>query len=181
MYQCKMLQKKVEADDWLNFLYWSDSNSREIYYGLKVMKSLQVPYDQFLSKEDKEAFRENLVKFYKLFNNFDGFIYLCDTLFQFDANKLLKDVVWLSIFQMTYDILRFMLDDPSFKLIINKTGKDEAIAKSILKTINHWIEVLKLISAPASPSYDLDEALFDQEELKTLTESNCNFVKDEYK
>lgn len=101
------------------------------------MKSLQVPYDQFLSKEDKEAFRENLVKFYKLFNSFDGFIYLCDTLFQFDANKLLKDVVWLSIFQMTYDILRFMLDDPSFKLIINKTGKDEVIAKSILKTINH--------------------------------------------
>lgn len=41
--------------------------------------------------------------------------------------------------------------------------------------------MLKLISAPASPSYDLDEALFDQEELKTLTESNCNFVKDEYK
>jgi hypothetical protein len=137
MIQCKMLQKKVETEDWLNFLYCSDPTSREIYFGLKIMRSIQVPYDEFLSKEEKETFKENLVAFYKRFNSFDGFSLLCNTLFQFDANNIQKDVVWLSIFQMTFDILRLMLQDQSFKAIVVKSEKLENIVKSISKTINY--------------------------------------------
>jgi hypothetical protein len=76
MMQCKMLQKKVEVEDWLNFLYVADLQSRDIYYGLKIMKSLQVPYDQFQSKEDRDASRDSLLKFYKHFSSFGGFTYL---------------------------------------------------------------------------------------------------------
>lgn len=71
-----MLQKKVETEDWLNFLYCSDLTGREVYFGLKIMKSLQVPYDQYQSKEENDVCKENKLKFYKNFNSFDGFTYL---------------------------------------------------------------------------------------------------------
>lgn len=181
MIQCKMLQKKVEAEDWLNFLYCSDLKSREIYFGLKIMKSIQVPYDEFSSKEEKESFKENLVNFYKRFNGYDGFTLLCETLFQFDANKILKDVVWLSIFQTTFDILRFMLQDLSFKTIVSKSENIDNIIKSISKTINNCIDILELITKFISPLYDLDDVLFENDELKELTESGRYLVKSEYK
>jgi hypothetical protein len=145
------------------------------------MKSIQIPYDEFSSKEEKESFKENLISFYKRFNSYDGFTLLCDTLFQFDANKILKDVVWLSIFQTTYDILRFMLQDLSFKTIVSKSEKIGSIIKSISKTINHCIDILELITKFINPPYDLDEVLFDKDEFKDLTESGRYLVKSEYR
>ena len=181
MVQCKMLQKKVETEDWLNFLCWSDLKSREVYFGLKIMRSIQVPYDDFQTKEEKEAFKDNLIGFYKRFISFDGFLLLCETLLEFDANNILKDVVWLSIFQMTFDILRLMLLDQSFKIIAVKSDKMDSIIKAISKTINHWIYILELITKSIAHPYNLEESLFSKEEFKSLSESGRYLVTSEYR
>lgn len=74
-----------------------------------------------------------------------------------------------------------MLDDPAFKLIISKSSNDDSIAKSISITISHCVEMLKLISTSISPTSDLDNVLFEAHELNTLTQTNRDFVKSEYK
>lgn len=54
-------------------MYCNDLSTQGIYYGLKIMKSIIVPFEQRLNKIDVEEFTKSKRAFYKSFNEHDGF------------------------------------------------------------------------------------------------------------
>jgi len=49
---------------------------------------------------------------------------LCETLIQLNVKNILRDVVWLSIFQMLSQILKTILDDELFTSLMTSEKED---------------------------------------------------------
>mmetsp|Transcript_42103 Transcript_42103/g.48840 ORF Transcript_42103/g.48840 Transcript_42103/m.48840 type:complete len:212 (-) Transcript_42103:4104-4739(-) len=134
MIMCKKLAKRAEVENWLEFIYCQDLQSQSLYYGLKIMKSILIPIENKMTKEEEDEFKSSKVAFYKRFVEVGGFGLLCSTLESLNPKTILKDVVWLSIFQTILNILHFMLEDNSFRTILSPE-KHEQIKKSTVKLV----------------------------------------------
>ena len=179
MIKCKKISKSNDPDDWLGFMYASGFDSQGLYYGLKIMKSIMVATDRKMSKKDYEAFFENKRSFFKKFNECDGFPLLCQTLKALKVETILKDVVWLSVFQMLVHILELMLEDKDFTSSIPKS-KQEAFFSSTSQLVKQITEILSTVSKNVSLKRDLRDHLFSDEEVKTISEEKINNIVEEY-
>ena len=88
-----------------------------------------------MGKLDTEEFYKSKRMFYVNFVENDGFSLLCSTLESLEVHLLLKDVVWLSIFQLLVDILQTMLEDKNFINAIKKASKEVSFKISTEKLL----------------------------------------------
>jgi len=180
MINCKKLTKSNDPDEWCSFLYSSRIDTQGIYYGLKIMKSIISPIENRLNKIDMEEFKAQRLTFYKRFNESDGFSLLCSTLETLDVNLLLKDVVWLSIFQIIVDIMQLMLEDNSFISTVNKTKKDTNVKSSTDKLVSLCTNILFVASSNVKLDRDLRKCLFDRSELENLSQKKIENITSHY-
>jgi hypothetical protein len=151
-----------------------------IYYGLKIMKSIIEQPELKMNKIESEEFKNNKIKFYKRFTENDGFGLLCSTLETFEVDSLLKDVVWLSIYQMMIDILQIMLEDKLFISIVSKNKKDENVRRSTTILVSVCSNILLVASSNVKMDRDLKKCLLSTEDLDSLPISKIESITKEY-
>lgn len=179
MIKCKKLSKGTSVPNWYGFMYCNGFEKQGMYYGLKVMKSILTPFEPIHFSKDNEKFIQELAFFQTKFLEYDGFPLLVDTLKQLDVKSALKDVVWLSIFQMITEILMKMVNDINFveAAIRNKKAK---FGKAVSNLSSSVTDILSTMSQNISMSRDLRESLFTGEEIKMMSEDKIKNTIDEY-
>ena len=180
MIECMKLVKKSDENPWNSFMYCNDLQSQGLYYGLKVMKSILVPTEIGRSKSDIADFTANKSKFYKRFNENDGFTLLCNTLAGLNTSLILKDVVYLSIYQMMLNILQIMLEDSYFREAVVVTKKGDSVKESTSKLIAQCNDILFIATENITLDRNLNEYLLTPEETKNTTEEKVNNIKQTY-
>jgi hypothetical protein len=91
------------------------------------MKSILLPQEMIMSAKENE---EHLIQkniFFKKFSENNGFMYLCQTFIELDVKLIMKDVVWLSIYQQIATILELILEDDLFQATITDDKKDKLL------------------------------------------------------
>jgi len=143
------------------------------------MKSILTPFEPMYSKADRTKFSQEISFFQAKFLEYDGFPLLCETLKELNVESALKDVVWLSIFQMITEILMKLLDDIDFVNASLKNKKSK-FPKAITKLILSMTQILSTVSESISLSRDLRENLLTPEEVKTMSEEKIKNTIEEY-
>ena len=179
MIRCKKIAKSREVDDWLAFMYSSGFDKQGLYYGLKIMKSILIPSETSYTEEESHRFYKEMESFHEKFLEYDGFSLLCETLSTLKVGLILKDVVWLSIFQMLTQILVKLLEDKEFLKSAAKSKKG-SFFKTIKKLVHSVTEVLSTASKNVYNGRDLKDSLFTSEEKKSLSEDKMENIVFEY-
>ena len=73
MVKCRKISKGNEEEDWFSFLYCSEFDSQGLYYGLKLMKSILIPFEAIHTQKDSNQFVQDLNMFHAKFLDYDGF------------------------------------------------------------------------------------------------------------
>ena len=143
------------------------------------MKSILTPFEPIYSKADRNKFSQEISMFQAKFLEYDGFPLLCGTLKELNVKSALKDVVWLSIFQMITEILMKLLDDTDF-VGASLENKKSKFPKAISKLISSVTQILSIVSQNISLERDLRENLLTPEEVKTMSEEKIKNTLEEY-
>lgn len=133
-----------------------------------------------MGKVDNEEFVKLKRSFYINFVEKDGFSLLCSTLETLEVQYLLKDVVWLSIFQLLVDILQSMLEDKHFYNTIRKTGKEHAFNNSTEKLLKVCTNILLVSSTDVKLDRDLRKCLLSREDLENLSMEKIDNITQKY-
>lgn len=94
--------------------------------------------------------------------------------------NLLKDVVWLSIFQLLVDILQLMLEDPYFIGVVNKSKKDVQVKASTAKLVTLCSNILLVASSNVKLDRDLKKCLMSKKDLDSLSVEKIENIAKEY-
>jgi hypothetical protein len=191
MIKCKKLAKKNDVESWLDFLYSKSIEKQGLYYGLKVMHSILESPDKYMTKKETEVFIETKRAFIKKFNELEGFPLLVETLNSLNLENMMKDVVWMSIFQILIRILELLIQENDSskdgKLqYINSVGspgqksRREGFLAATSKLVMRVTEVLYTLSKNVTLNRDLSLYLFTPEEVKTVSEDKMKNIKEEY-
>lgn len=178
MIKCKKLLKG-NNENWISFMYCTGFQTQGLYYGLKIMKSILISFEPFNTKSSNAKFHQELNIFQKKFLECEGFAFLCDTLNELKIKSILKDVVWLSIFQILIQILTKFLQNEEFVEALIKSNKI-VFFKSMTKLISTITQVLYVVSQNTTGKRDLRDALFTAEEIKTTSEDKIIHIIDKY-
>lgn len=191
MIKCKKLAKKNDVEGWLDFLYSKSIEKQGLYYGLKVMHSILESSEKYMTKKETEDFIETKRSFIKKFNELEGFPLLVETLNSLNLENLMKDVVWVSIFQILVRILELLIQEndsskngkiDNLNVIggVNQKSKKDEFLKATSKLVLRLTEVLSTIAKNVTLERDLSLYLFTPEEVKTVSEDKIKNIKDEY-
>lgn len=132
-----------------------------------------------MSVKENEEYLIQKNTFYKRFSDNNGFMYLCQTFNELDVKMIMKDVVWLSIYQQIATILELILEDQLFQATITDDKRDKLL-EATSHLINQCSEILSITSEHVSLDRELSEYLFTPEEFKTLSEDKVKNIKCEY-
>lgn len=159
-------------------MYSTGFKKQGLYYGLKIMKSIIIPFELFTTKKSNTKFIQDLNLFKVKFLESNGFSLLCETLNNLEVKSILKDVVWLSIFQILIQILIEFLQDYDFVAVLSKNKK--IFHKLMSKLISTITQVLSTVSHNSTYKRDLRDTLFKVEEVKTTPEDKIKNIIYEY-
>lgn len=144
------------------------------------MKSIIVPSEETMGKVEMDDFIKSKKRFYVNFLENDGFGLLCSTLESLDVTLLLKDVVWLSIFQLLVDILQSMLEDKHFINAVKNTDKEIHVKSSTEKLLTVCTNILLVATTDVKLDRDLKKCLFSPKELENLSTDKIDNITYEY-
>ena len=118
--------------------------------------------------------------FYVNFVENDGFSFLCSTLENLEVYLFLKDVVWLSIFQLLVDIFKTMLEDKNFINAIKIASREVSFKNSTEKLLKVWTNILLVTSTDVKLDRDLVKWLLPPEDLENLPMDKINNITNQY-